>query len=113
VQDHKVLSNKMEIRKHVAIRKPEPQVHNATHCGSKQQRDLAPQSISYCLLAPLTYRMLFFVHISFTVNGTLNTAPKRLQQQDKDLLFLNSSMNAQQMQKSGDCSTQLSCRRLI
>jgi len=57
----------------VAIRKPERQVHKASHCGSKQQwRSHA--MITVLLLVCATYIwVLFFVHIPFMVNGTINT----------------------------------------
>jgi len=65
----------------VAIGNPERHMRKASHRGSKQHRDHASQSL-LLLLARLTYIMvLFFAHIPFVVNHTINaTPPERLQQ---------------------------------
>ena len=66
---------------HVAIGNPERHVRKASHCGSKQQYRSCPQSL-LLLLARATYVMvLFFTHIPFVVNHTINATPlERLQQ---------------------------------
>jgi len=44
-------------------------------------RASTPRSLFYCLFAPLICMVLFFTHISFVVNHTINaTPPERLQQ---------------------------------
>jgi len=65
----------------VAIGNPERHVRNASHRGSKQQYRSCSQS-HLLLLARATYIMvLFFTHIPFVVNHTINTTPpERLQQ---------------------------------
>jgi len=63
----------------VAIGNPEQHVRKASHRGSKQQKTACSQSL---LLLLATYIMvLFFTHIPFVVNHTINaTPPERLQQ---------------------------------
>ena len=65
----------------VAIGNPEWHVRKASHRGSKQQLRPCSQSL-LLLLARATYIMvLFFTHIPFVVNHTINaTPPERLQQ---------------------------------
>jgi len=65
----------------VAIGNPERHVRRASHRGSKQQQR-SPDEITLLLLVRATYIMvLFFTHISFVVNHTINaTPPERLQQ---------------------------------
>jgi len=59
----------------VAIRNPERHVRKASHRGSKQQQRSCSQSL-LLLLARTTYIMvLFFTHIPFVVNHTINAAP--------------------------------------
>jgi len=59
----------------VAIGNPEQHVHKASQCGSKQQQRSCSQSL-LLLLARATYIMvLFFTHIPFVVNHTINTTP--------------------------------------
>ena len=56
-------------------RKPERHVRKASHCGSKQQWRSCSQSL-LLLLARATYIMvLFFTHIPFVVNHTINATP--------------------------------------
>ena len=44
-------------------------------------RASTPRSLFYCLLAPHIFMVLFFMHIPFVVNHTINaTPPERLQQ---------------------------------
>ena len=44
-------------------------------------RDYTPRSLYYCLFAPHICMVLFFTHIPFVVNHTINaTPPERLQQ---------------------------------
>jgi len=44
-------------------------------------RDYTPRSLYYCLFAPRIRMVLFFTHIPFTVNHTINAIPpERLQQ---------------------------------
>ena len=59
-------------------------------------RGHSPRSLYYCLFAPLTYMVLFFVHIPLVVNHTINAPPpERLQHYcrnwnmtpDPDLVF--------------------------
>jgi len=65
----------------VAIEKPEPEARKASHCGRKNNRDHAPRSLYYCLLAPHIYVVLFSAHIPFVVNRSFNVTPtERLQQ---------------------------------
>jgi len=43
-------------------------------------RDYTPRSLYYCLFAPHVFMVLFFTHIPFVVNRTINaTPPERLQ----------------------------------
>ena len=65
----------------VAIGNPERQVRKPSYHGSKQQQRSCSQSL-LLLLARATYIMvLFFTHIPFVVNHTINaTTPERLQQ---------------------------------
>ena len=64
----------------VAIGNPERHVRKASHRGSKQQQRSCSQSL-LLLFARATYMMvLFFTHILFVVNHTINaTPPERLQ----------------------------------
>jgi len=65
----------------VAIEKPERQVRKPSHCGKKQQyRSRAVITPLWLVRATHAWE-LFFTHISFVVNCTLNAAPAaRLQQ---------------------------------
>jgi len=65
----------------VAIGNPERHVRKASYRGSKQQQR-SPDEITLLLLVRATYIMvLFFTHIPFVVNHTINaTPPERLQQ---------------------------------
>jgi len=67
--------------KAVAIGNPGRCVHKASQSGSKQQQRSCSQSL-LLLLARATYIMvLFFTHIPFVVNHTINaTPPERLQE---------------------------------
>jgi len=69
----------------VAIGNPERHVCKASHRGSKQQYRSFSQSL-LLLLARATYIMvLFFTHIPFVVNHTINaTLPERMQQYESD-----------------------------
>ena len=64
----------------IAIGNPEQHVRKASHCGRKQQWRSCSQSL-LLLLARASYIMvLFFTHILFVVNHTINaTPPERLQ----------------------------------
>jgi len=65
----------------VEIGKPERQVREASHCGSKQQQ-ISHAMITLLLLVRATYIwVLFFADIPFVVNRTFNATPtERLQQ---------------------------------
>ena len=53
-------------------------------------RASTPRSLFYCLFAPHVYMVLFFTHISFVVNHTINaTPPERLQQYTNQKTFTN------------------------
>ena len=73
----------------VAIRKPEQQVHKASHYGSKQQWRWCT---AFLLLLPAraTYiQVLFFAHIPFVVDPTFNAMPTERLQQHPLLLYNN------------------------
>jgi len=73
----------------VAIRKPEQQVHKASHYGSKQQWRWCT---AFLLLLPVhaTYiQVLFFAHIPFVVDPTFNAMPTERLQQHPLLLYNN------------------------
>jgi len=74
-----------------AIGKPERQVCNASHCGSKLQQ-IPPDMITLLLLLCATYIcVLFFAHIQFVVSRTFNAMPTgRLQQHP--LIFTTSTL---------------------
>ena len=53
-------------------------------------RASTPRSLFYCLFAPHVCMVLFFTHISFVVNHTINaTLQERLQQYPKQKTFTN------------------------
>jgi len=88
--DGKVTTAVLLLHEAVAIGNPERHVRKASHRGSKQQQRSCSQSLSL-LLAHATYIMvLFFTHIPFVVNHTINaTPPERLQQGKIDNSLLN------------------------
>jgi len=73
----------------VAIGNPERHARKASHRGSKQQQRSCSQSL-LLLVARATHMMvLFFTHILFVVNHTINaTPPERLQQPPNFLSYL-------------------------
>ena len=78
------LTERVRIRKAiatVAIGNPERRVHKALHRGSKQQLRLCVAISLIIACSRHAYIFLFFVHILFVVNHTINaTPPERLQQ---------------------------------
>jgi len=74
--------------------KPERHVRKASHCGSKQQqRSYAAITLIAC--SRHAYILLFFAHIPFVVNHTINATPaERLQhcQMDKNALRWNETL---------------------
>jgi len=59
----------------VAIGKPEPEVHKASHCGNKQ-RWRSHAAITLLLLVSSSYIwVLFFTHITFMMNRTFSVTP--------------------------------------
>jgi len=78
--------------------KPERHVRNASHRDSKQQyRSCAAISL-LTACSRHTYIVLFFAHIPFVVNHTINaTSPERLQQyNDQTTFYLFSSLRPAQ-----------------
>ena len=65
----------------VAIGNPERHVRKASHRGSKQQWRSCSQSLLLWLARATHMMVLFFTHITFVVNHTINATPsERLQQ---------------------------------
>ena len=52
-------------------------------------RDYTPRSLFYCLFAPHICMVLFFTHIPFVVNHTINATPQERLQQHPLLLTTN------------------------
>ena len=59
----------------VAIGNPERHVRKASHRGSKQQQRSCSQSLLLLLARPTYIMVLFFTHIPFVVNHTINARP--------------------------------------
>jgi len=75
----------------VVIGNPEEHVRKASHRGSKQQQRSCSQSLLLLLARATHIMVLFFTHIPFVVNRTINaTPPKRLQQYFQEATFIAS-----------------------
>ena len=62
--------------------------------AASNNRDHPTRSLYYCLFAPHTLMVLFFTHIPFVVNRTINATPReRLQHLQKQICFELLSLN--------------------
>ena len=75
----------------VAIGNPERHVRKASHRGSKQQWRSCSQSLLLWLARATHMMVLFFTHITFVVNHTINATPSERLQQHPLLFTTNRS----------------------
>ena len=65
----------------VAIGNPEQRMHKASTVAASNNRVHVPWSHYHCLIAPHICMVLFFTHIPFVVNHTINATPPEILQQ--------------------------------